>query len=161
MPEDGGQNYKKALMRPFLDDFLLSLMESFEVIMYSDMTEKRTSYLVKQIESQIDKKAFSYILHKEQCVKNTKTGQYIPDLSILLNKRLLSKIAYVDCNIDKFALIPSNSIFVNKFEYTPSKRSNDRSLIELKSFLNHMIEMDNFQDVIKASFIDSSEMSVD
>lgn len=91
----------------------------------------------------MERKVFAYVLTKEQCLKNTKNNQYVPDLQILLNKRSITKIAYVDCLIEKFALTPSNSIFINKFEYT-TKKATDRSLIELKTFLNYLVEADNF-----------------
>lgn len=67
----------------------------------------------------------------------------VPDLTILLNKRTITRMAYIDCLVEKFALIPSNGIYINKFEYC-QKKSQDRSLIELKSFLNFMADTDNF-----------------
>lgn len=47
LPDEGSSSYKKAVLRPFLDDFLISMSETFEIILYSDMNDRRCQYIAK------------------------------------------------------------------------------------------------------------------
>ena len=70
-------------MRPFIKDLLLSLIESYEIVLLSDLGEKANHYLVKHIEEKIGKKIFSFILSKDHHVQNNKNGRIAVDLNIL------------------------------------------------------------------------------
>jgi hypothetical protein len=47
-----------------------NISDQFEIIAYSDMSEKRNAFIIKQIENKVGKKVFSYVLNKDHCVIN-------------------------------------------------------------------------------------------
>lgn len=89
-------------MRTYIKDFLTFISDHYEVIGFSDLSEKRNSHIIKQIETKCEKKIFSYCFNKEHFLKSHKSNTLVPDLSLLLNKRSMMRIAYVDWQFEKF-----------------------------------------------------------
>ena len=86
-PNDDARNYKKLQLRPFIKDFFLAIFEMYEIVIYSDLSEEMTNYVIRAIEEKVKKRVFSYALYEDHCIMNYKTGRLTKDLTLLLNRR--------------------------------------------------------------------------
>ena len=133
---DGDQKEEMKIyvrVRPFAQEFIETIGELYEIVIFSNMDKKYTDTIVDFLDRS---KKIKYRLYKESLVDLN--GAAVKDLSLL--DRELSRIIIVDNNPFSYLLHPYNAIPIESW----FKNKNDT---ELKTIMDFLIENHEVADV--------------
>ena len=130
------QNKGILKFRPGLDDFLKSVKQNYEIIVFTSGTREYADMVLDVIEHKKKKKLFSGRLYREHTTKIGK--KYIKDLSKL--GRDLSRTLIVDNLPQSFKFQHENGILISSFYVDENDKKDDRALIELQKILIKIYE---------------------
>ena len=124
------------MKRPGLTEFLNKASQMYEVVIFSDEDFQLTNQLAQSLDP--NHKIFSGRLGKESmCYRS---GELIKDLSYL--NRDLKNVIVIEKNVGRVKNQPDNVIILPEYRGA----TDDRSLIELLPFLEHIVK-DRISDV--------------
>jgi Dullard-like phosphatase family protein len=121
-------------LRPYLTDFLLSVSEIYEIIIFTAGMKDYANLVLNIIEKKIGKKIFDYRLFREHTIID-ESQNHIKDLSKI--GRDLKNILIVDNIAENFLYQPENGILISSFfkDKNSNFKKKDKCLLELKNLL--------------------------
>uniref|UniRef100_A0A5B7CA86 Putative C-terminal domain small phosphatase n=1 Tax=Davidia involucrata TaxID=16924 RepID=A0A5B7CA86_DAVIN len=135
---DGEKVNFYVLKRPFVDEFLESLSQKFEIVVFTAGIEEYASLVVDRI----DRKAvISHRLYRDSCKEVN--GKFVKDLSDL--GRDLRSVVIIDDNPNSYSLQPENAIPVRPFTNDLS----DGELRRLIEFFEGSVCFEDMRDAVK------------
>ena len=127
-----------VLKRPFLDEFLSTFSNLFEIVIFTSSVSEYANPLLNELDP--NKKIFKFRLFREHCV--FMSGIYIKDLSKI--GRNLKNCVIIDNNPISFVANKENGIPIKSFHYD----KNDFELKRIKKLL-FLIADEKIKDVRK------------
>ncbi|CAG9330603.1 unnamed protein product [Blepharisma stoltei] len=131
----GHRFQEKYLVRPFVSEFINSLSEYFEIILFTAASQRYADSVMNLVDPQ---KKINLRLYKQHTIEID--GVLVKDLACL--GRDLSKVIIIDNSADSFQRQPANGIEIESWVGDP----NDRDLKDLLPFLIK-IATENTEDV--------------
>jgi Dullard-like phosphatase family protein len=121
-------------LRPYLTDFLLSVSEIYEIIIFTAGMKDYANLVLNIIEKKIGRKIFDYRLFREHTIID-ESQNHIKDLSKI--GRDLKNILIVDNIAENFLYQPENGILISSFfkDKNSNFKKKDKCLLELKNLL--------------------------
>ena len=142
-----GENEGQLFFRPYLFEFLNSVSQFCEIIIFTAGVKEYAKIVLDIIENRIGKKIFDYRLYRENTIPNDE-GVFIKDLSKI--GRNLKKIIIVDNTKENYELQNENGIEIksyygfddNKIDIIEDNDSidDDNCLLELENILIRIAE---------------------
>ena len=134
---DGTTHNVYVKKRPGVDDFMKSVGERYEVVVYTASLKKYADPLLDLLDVH---KVINYRLFRESCTCHQ--GNYVKDLSVL--GRELPKIIIVDNSPASYLFQPQNAIGISSFIDDPA----DTELIHCQHFLEKIHSASDVVEVL-------------
>ena len=135
-----GENEGQLFFRPYLFEFLNSVSQFYEIIIFTAGVKEYAKIVLDIIENRIGKKIFDYRLYRENTIPNDE-GVFIKDLSKI--GRNLKKIIIVDNTKENYELQNENGIEIKSYY---GFDDNKIDIIEDNDFIdddNCLLELEN------------------
>lgn len=127
----------KVKLRPYLQEFLQTVSEFYEVVIFTACTAKMAHVLVDVFDP--ERKIITDILTREECVHDSQSGFFIKELSVMKN-RDIKDIIIIDNYVHSFALNIPNGIPILAWTTDPKD-------LELKHLPKFLLEASEAMDV--------------
>ena len=124
------------LVRPHLNEFLKTLSQLYEIIIFSAGLEEYVTKMIEKLDP--NKRYISKILSRESCII-AKNGYYIKDLTVFSNRRL-ENLVIVDNMAFCFSKQIHNGIYIPSY----NGDENDNELLKIMDFL---VSVHNVDDI--------------
>jgi len=157
--------------RPGLYEFLDSIYENFEIVLFNNGSKAYTDSIVKMIlenSPSVKKDYFSHVLSKDQCSVND-SGNEIKNLEHFCNfdsNREINDCLIVDNNIYSFQKHLTNGLLIDKFEgncsddwlellkvYINEKFCGDAAIIDIRKTISSDFSFDRIVNNTRTSMI--------
>ena len=142
-----GENEGQLFFRPYLFEFLNSVSQFYEIIIFTAGLKEYAKIVLDLIENRMGKKIFDHRLYRENTIPNDE-GVFIKDLSKI--GRNLKKIIIVDNTKENYELQNENGIEIKSYYGFDDKKidiiednyfiDNDNCLFELEKILIKIAE---------------------
>ncbi|XP_067872208.1 CTD small phosphatase-like protein 2-B isoform X2 [Heterodontus francisci] len=129
-------------LRPYCKEFLQSLSQFYEIILFTTATKDYTDKLLDILDPH--RQMIRHRLYRKQCV--CVQGNYIRELTVL--GRDLAKTVVVDSSADTFAWQIANGIQIKSWFKDPR----DLELQKLIPFLQKLAELDDVRPAIRRTY---------
>ncbi|XP_069779068.1 CTD small phosphatase-like protein 2-B [Narcine bancroftii] len=126
-------------LRPYCREFLESVSQFYEVILFSSATKDYTDKLMDILDPQ--RQIIKHRLYRKHCT--CVKGNYIRELRVL--GRNLARTVFVDRSSEGFADQNANAILIKSWFKNPR----DQELCKLVPFLKKLAELDDVRPVIQ------------
>ena len=125
-----GENEGQLFFRPYLFQFLSSVSQYYEIIIFTAGVKEYAKIVLDLIENRLGKKIFDYRLYRENTIPNDE-GIFIKDLSKI--GRNMQKIIIVDNTKENYELQKENGIEIKSYYGFDDKKLD---LIEDNNFID-------------------------
>lgn len=130
--------------RPFVDEFLRRAAEWYDIVLFTASQAVYADKVLEHLTKDVGKDVFSHRLYRNDCTMAD--GNYMKDLTIL--DRPLETTVLVDNSPSCFGFQVENGIpIVSWFD-----REDDRELLDLLVFLDHLRHVPDVRPVLKDKF---------
>jgi len=141
----GGVEYKVHVrLRPHLEQFLKSVSQQFEVIIFTASQRVYANELLNRIDPQ--GRYIRHRMYRESCLPVE--GNYLKDLNVLGTSRSLAQMVLVDNSPHAFGYQVDNGIPIESWYDDP----NDRELLKLEEFLRTLHGACDVRPLVRAKF---------
>lgn len=130
--------------RPFLKEFLESMAEKYELIIYSSFSEKYVNAILSRLEK--EKKYFSYCFHDDYCLF-ANISFSVKCLDFLKGNRSFADIILIGNEAKELSLSTDNFVPIKAYHMANSQ---DTELAKLASFLDYLSEEEDVRICIKS-----------
>eukprot|EP00347_Sterkiella_histriomuscorum_P006363 403353046 len=136
--------------RPYMEEFLETMKESFELILWSSSQSDYTEKLLQILEPPGTQKKFQHYLDLSHCQRSEDDSFMIKNIDILLENRSKDDIILVDTNMHNYTVHLTNGIMIPA--YHVDKDSQDHWLLDLSKYLKEFKDQKSVRQKIKIDF---------
>ncbi|CDW86447.1 nli interacting factor-like phosphatase family protein [Stylonychia lemnae] len=136
--------------RPYMNELLASLKQSFELILWSSSQPDYTEKLLQILDPPSDDRKFVHHLDLSHCQRSDDDTIMIKNIDILLENRSKDDIIVVDTNMHNYRVHLTNGIMIPAYHI--DKDHTDKWLYHLGCYLFEFVPEKNVRQKIKFDF---------